>query len=124
MYRSGHARVWISTAVAVLLAAVALPAHKIASPAFARQLPAKTQSNSMQDGAPSRISIRWGSHRGVSRYRLQLASDRQFTDIVFDRVVAGNQYQISDLTPGRYFWRIAPMTAKLGEYSSTGIVDV
>jgi outer membrane protein assembly factor BamB len=55
---------------------------------------------------------------------LQLASDSAFADIVFDRVVAGNDYQVSDLTEGKYFWRIAPLTSKLGEFSSTGIIQV
>ena len=67
--------------------------------------------------------MRWGARPGVSRYRLQLASDSAFADILFDRVVAGNDYQINDLTPGRYFWRIAPLTDRLGEFSSAGVIE-
>src|SRR6266436_3937259 len=70
------------------------------------------------------VHLRWGPRPGVSRYRLQLASDSAFADISFDRVVAGNDYQINDLPPGRYFWRIAPLTDTLGDFSSTGIIDV
>jgi len=69
------------------------------------------------------VNLRWGPRPGVSRYRLQLAGDRSFADILFDRVVAGNTYQISDLPPGRYFWRIAPLTDKLGDFSSAGIIE-
>src|SRR6266849_9286988 len=70
------------------------------------------------------VHLRWGPRPGVSRYRLQLASDSAFGDIVFDRVVAGNDYQINDLPPGRYFWRVAPLTGTLGEFSSAGIIEV
>src|ERR1041384_4920439 len=70
------------------------------------------------------VSLRWGLRRGVARYRLQLAQDRDFADIVFDRVITGNQTHINDLAPGRYFWRVAPLTAKLGEFSSAGVVDI
>src|SRR4051812_26876842 len=70
------------------------------------------------------VNLRWGSRPGVVRYRLQLAQDRDFADIVFDRVITGNQTQVSDLAPGRYFWRVAPLTAKLGEFSSAGVVEI
>ena len=70
------------------------------------------------------VHLRWGARPGVARYRLQLASDSAFADIVFDGVVAGNDYQIKDLSPGRYFWRIAPLTGKLGDFSSAGSIEV
>jgi outer membrane protein assembly factor BamB len=72
----------------------------------------------------TKVNLRWGPRPGVARYRLQLAQDRDFADIVFDRVITGNQTQVSDLAPGRYFWRVAPLTAKLGEFSSAGVVDI
>lgn len=77
----------------------------------------QTQSNTS-------VTLRWGPRPGVFRYRLQLSADRDFTDIVFDRLVSGNQTEVNDLPPGRYFWRIAPLTANLGEFSSAGIVEV
>ena len=70
------------------------------------------------------VNLRWGPRPGVARFRLQLAQDRNFADIVFDRVITGNQTQVNDLAPGRYFWRVAPLTAKLGEFSSAGVVDI
>jgi outer membrane protein assembly factor BamB len=77
-----------------------------------------------QTPANTTLNLRWGARPGVARYRLQLAHDRDFADIVFDRVITGNQTQVYDLAPGRYFWRVAPLTAKLGEFSSAGVVDV
>lgn len=68
--------------------------------------------------------LRWGPRVGVSRYRLQLASDVHFRDIVFDRVISGTETDVNDLAPGRYFWRIAPLTKTLGEFSSAGTIEV
>ncbi len=70
------------------------------------------------------VHLRWGPRPGVSRYRLQLAQDRDFADIVFDRVVNGLESEINDLEPGRYFWRVAPLTARLGDFSSAGVIEV
>src|SRR6266576_1497861 len=67
---------------------------------------------------PTTVHLRWAKRPGVSRYRLQVALDRKFTDIVFDRLVTTEETAIDDLSPGRYFWRIAPVTTKLGEFSS------
>ncbi len=75
-----------------------------------------------QDGTV--VTVRWGARPGVTRYRLQLAQDAAFGDIVFDRVVAGREYSVSDLAPGRYFWRVAALGARLGEFSSAGVIDV
>src|SRR5919197_310575 len=58
---------------------------------------------------PLTVDLHWGARAGASRYRLQVANDAAFTDVVLDRVVRGLQYQLSDLPPGRYFWRVAPL---------------
>ncbi|MGQ0761405.1 MAG: outer membrane protein assembly factor BamB family protein [Acidobacteriota bacterium] len=60
----------------------------------------------------------------MSRYRLQLANDATFIDIVFDRVVSGHEYRLNDLLPGRYYWRVASLNAKRGEFSSAGVIEV
>jgi outer membrane protein assembly factor BamB len=70
------------------------------------------------------VTVRWGTRPGVTRYRLQLAKDSAFGDIVFDRLVSGQSYSVSDLAPGRYFWRVAALGARLGEFSSAGVIDV
>src|SRR2546430_12740056 len=70
------------------------------------------------------VHLRWGPRAGFSRYRLQLASDVHFRDIVFDRVITGTETDVNDLAPGRYFWRIAPLTKTLGEFSSAGTIEV
>jgi outer membrane protein assembly factor BamB len=85
--------------------------------------PALAQSNP-EPQPITRVRLHWGARRGVSRYRFQLAGDRDFRDIIIDRVINGTETNVDDLPPGRYFWRIAPLTQTLGEYSSAAIVEV
>jgi hypothetical protein len=56
---------------------------------------------------PPSILVRWQGRPGVNRYRLQLATDEKFEDIVFDQAVEGHQYVVKGLPPGNYFWRVA-----------------
>jgi outer membrane protein assembly factor BamB len=61
---------------------------------------------------PPSILVRWQGKPGVNRYRLQLATDERFEDVVFDQAVEGRQYIVRDLPPGNYFWRVAPAAAE------------
>jgi outer membrane protein assembly factor BamB len=61
---------------------------------------------------PPSILVRWQGKPGVNRYRLQLARDERFEDVVFDQAVEGRQYVVKDLPPGNYFWRVAPAAAE------------
>jgi outer membrane protein assembly factor BamB len=80
---------------------------------------------SVQDNPGSiSVTLRWGPRPGVSRYRLQLANDSTFRDVIFDRVVSGHEYRLNDLPPGRYYWRVASLNAKRGEFSSAGVIEV
>ena len=75
--------------------------------------------------ATSSILIRWQGKPGVERYRLQLATDARFNDIVFDQAVVGRQHVVRELTPGRYYWRVAPAAKETGAYSrATEVVVV
>lgn len=68
--------------------------------------------------------IRWSGEQGVTRYRLQLATDAEFTDIVFDRAIVGREYVVRDLPPGNYFWRVAPAASETGRYSTPAPVQI
>jgi outer membrane protein assembly factor BamB len=80
--------------------------------------------NPDQQQSNTTVHLEWGKRPGVARYRLQLASDVNFRDIVFDRVINGNQTQVNDLAPGNYFWRVAPLTNALGQFSSAGQIEI
>ena len=57
-------------------------------------------------------TIQWNKQRGVTRYRLQIAGDEQFQNVFFDGPVAGSHYLISDLSPGYYYWKVAPVDSR------------
>lgn len=99
-----------------ILAAICLSVSAAAQP--------ETSTGLLQNRQTTLVTVRWGARTGVSRYRLQVAQDRDFTDIVFDRVVYGHEYQVTDLQPGKYFWRVAPLDDKLGTFSSAGVIDL
>jgi len=107
MICSKHVRV-------LLLVALSLPGTGV-------RVTAQSQDSSQ---ANTNVHLRWGARPGVFRYRLQLANDSWFRDIVFDRIITGNETTVDDLVPGRYYWRIAPLTTKLGDFSSAGIIEV
>jgi hypothetical protein len=106
MFRLTSSSLWIFALVLTLGAGVS-----------GQQNPNLQQSNTA-------VHLRWGERPGVSRYRLQLAADANFGDIVFDRVINGNQTEIGDLPPGNYFWRVAPLTGTLGHFSSAGRIEI
>lgn len=63
------------------------------------------------------IPIQWNKQKGVTMYRLQIAADEKFQDVFIDRRVSGSRYVVSNLSPGYYYWRVAPAESQLGEFS-------
>ena len=51
--------------------------------------------------------IAWSKQPGVTTYRLQIANDERFQDVLFDRLLDGNEYIVNDLPPAHYYWRVA-----------------
>jgi hypothetical protein len=69
-----------------------------------------------EDGAvlaPGKPFIAWSQTLGANSYHLQLASDAQFGSGLLDigSVVNNNYRPVDDLPPGRYYWRVASVTA-------------
>jgi outer membrane protein assembly factor BamB len=82
------------------------------------------QNNQPAAQVKTSLHLRWPGQQGVLRYRLQLARDEQFKDIVFDRAVFGTEYVVTELGPGRYFWRIAPAVKETGTFSAPRPVEI
>jgi outer membrane protein assembly factor BamB len=59
----------------------------------------------------------WEGNPKIARYRLQLARDEAFSDIVFDKLVLAREYTVTELASGRYFWHVAPAAGETGIYS-------
>lgn len=64
------------------------------------------------------VSIQWTRQKGVSKYRLQIASDESFRNIFFDGRVQGERYTATGLLPGYYNWRVAPADSGTGQFST------
>jgi outer membrane protein assembly factor BamB len=71
-----------------------------------------------------RVALRWRGKPGIERYRLQVARDRDFRDIVFDRAVVGLEYQVELPAGDSFFWRVAPAAQETGEYSEPEPVNL
>ena len=95
---------------------------------------ASDQKNRQQRGAPATgptaqqipaasLVVRWRGQPGVERYRLQIARDAAFSDIVFDQAVEGREHAVN-LPSGNYFWRVAPAVGETGAYSQAQPIDV
>jgi outer membrane protein assembly factor BamB len=87
-------------------------------------LAARSQANQTPGQNQASALIQWKEQRGVNRYRLQLARNAKFTDIVFDRAVMGHEYLVTELLPGRYYWRVAPATPETGTYTRPVAIDI
>jgi hypothetical protein len=60
--------------------------------------------------------IQWNKQPGVTKYRLQIASDDKFSDVLFDGLIKGSEYVVRDLEPGHYYWRIAQAETETGQF--------
>lgn len=86
---------------------------------------ASDAAQSIPDGtAKTAVKLRWHGYPRVERYRLQLARDRKFADIVFDRAVVGREYNVTGLEPGNYFWRVAPARRETGAYTRSAPIEI
>ncbi len=68
--------------------------------------------------------VQWRGRPGVSRYRLQVARDHGFQDIVLDRAVMGLSAQVELPQGDAFFWRVAPAAQETGEYSAPASLTV
>lgn len=80
------------------------------------------QPNAAEQTAES-LKLRWPAQPRVQRYRIQVALDEKFTDIVFDRAVIGLEQEVSGLQPGKYYWRVAPAPKETGRFSAPALVE-
>ncbi len=59
------------------------------------------------------VTLRWSPLIDVAGYRLQLARDSQFTDLVAERQTdSGTTAEIGGLSPGSYYWRMAGVNSR------------
>lgn len=106
-----------------LLLALTLPAHPTAHVAAQPATATATQKQTTAEQTAATLKLKWAARPRVRRYRLQVALDEKFTDIVFDRAVVGLEHEVGGLQPGKYYWRVAPATPETGRYSAPALVE-
>jgi len=52
------------------------------------------------------VSLQWGLYEGASQYKVQVAGASSFTNILYETTTSTNQFDLTGLDVGSYFWRI------------------
>ena len=61
----------------------------------------------------TQVTFQWTAVAADARYRLQVARDAAFTDLILEREVSATNQALADgLLPGTYFWRVATLDAQ------------
>ncbi|MFJ3045613.1 FecR domain-containing protein [Herbaspirillum chlorophenolicum] len=93
------------------------PLHVKARP-FAPLLQTPGPKVRTADGAAADIAFQWAQVGDAVRYRLQIARDPGFSDLLSDRPeLASNHDQQSGLKEGLYYWRVASIADKAGKFA-------
>jgi outer membrane protein assembly factor BamB len=108
--------------------ALALSAAAAAAVASAQQptpgpTPFKVEAQAGTSAQETEFVLRWEPTPRVTRYRLQVARDAEFRDIVFDGAVNGLEHRLTGLPPGRYHWRVAPAPKETGRFSAGDVIE-
>lgn len=60
----------------------------------------------------TRVALAWTANPEAASYRLQVASDERFVRLVRDvPALAATTFDLDDIAPGEYFWRLASVRA-------------
>lgn len=62
--------------------------------------------------ATNSLRLSWHESENARRYRVQLAADGDFRQVLVDRTTADREVATGLLRPGRYFWRVAAIDAR------------
>ncbi len=52
------------------------------------------------------ITFKWFPADRAETYNLQVATDKDFSDIVINRPELSDTFYVAELEPGRYYWRV------------------
>ncbi len=60
----------------------------------------------LQAGRSKTVQLSWAALTGAETYRYQVARDKKFSQLLFDRSTADNSTEFSGLEPGKHFVRL------------------
>jgi len=64
---------------------------------------------------PPTITFKWLESKYSDKYRFVLAKDKQFSQIVFDKIVKNNNHTYRNLKHGTYYWQVSGLTNNRSE---------
>jgi hypothetical protein len=56
---------------------------------------------------PPRVNFRWGAVTNAKSYRLEIAKDREFEELLVDETRESTSFTHANLSPGEYYWRVS-----------------
>lgn len=59
-----------------------------------------------ESSTPLKLDLAWTPVVGATQYRVEIAPERDFKQIVSSGTVTGAQFRATDVAPGRVFWRV------------------
>ncbi|MBL8921910.1 MAG: hypothetical protein JNJ54_23870 [Myxococcaceae bacterium] len=59
-----------------------------------------------ESSTPLKLDLAWSPVVGASQYRVEIAAERDFKQLLTSGVVTASQFRATDVTPGQVFWRV------------------
>lgn len=60
-----------------------------------------------ESSTPLKLDLAWSPVVGASSYRVEIATEKDFKQVVSSGVVSGAQFRATDVQPGRVYWRVS-----------------
>ncbi|MEZ4872083.1 MAG: hypothetical protein R2827_07530 [Bdellovibrionales bacterium] len=79
------------------------------------------ESNVSDTSKPTRVDFEWISAVDSSEYKIEVATDKSFSNVVYMNITQGRSTPNVPLKPGAYFWRVITTDPETSRHSSTEI---
>ena len=93
-------------ATVIARAKEAVPTRPIRIPDPVKLASPKREQKFVYSDIPPDITFNWQETNGVTSYRITIASDADFNDIVVDAITPTNSFHNLDLKKGTYYWYV------------------
>lgn len=118
-FEVGDRRLSVSSQEGALANAGVEPLASVPLPPAPDELTSPQQEEVLRSDVFDQV-FAWSAVPGADAYRLEIARDEQFFDLVDERQVSASSVRIQRMEPGTYFWRVSTKTADGFEGPPTG----
>ncbi len=110
--------VWLGANQMTRIAGDEAPSAPLALPRAARLTAPAHDTLFAYRSLPPRVRLDWQAVPGIEGYRLLLARDRRFRDIVLEEKLDQPGFVHGNLTPGTYYWKVSSLADQVeGSFS-------